>query len=97
MSESLAKVTMKSVIDEQIYPTIIPATKSAAMFLIFLATSNIKLIDIMDPTKAAEIIVYEFMYSICCMLIIITKATTIFAPEDIPSTKGPAMGFSKKV
>ena len=26
-----------------------------------------------------------------------TIATTILAPDEIPSTKGPAMGFSKKV
>ena len=28
---------------------------------------------------------------------IMTRATTIFAPDEIPSTNGPAMGFSKKV
>jgi len=28
---------------------------------------------------------------------IMVKATTIFAPDEIPRTKGPAMGFSKKV
>jgi len=28
---------------------------------------------------------------------IIVNATTIFAPEEMPSTKGPAMGLEKKV
>ena len=28
---------------------------------------------------------------------IIVKATAIFAPEDIPNTKGPAIGFEKNV
>ena len=28
---------------------------------------------------------------------IITSATNSLAPEEIPSTKGPAMGFAKKV
>ena len=97
MSESLAKVTMKSVTAEQMYPIMIPATRRAAMFFMRLATRRMNPMDTRDPTKAAAISEYEFMVYPRLRLNIIIKATTIFAPDEIPSTNGPAMGLPKKV
>ena len=52
---------------------------------------------ISDPTKAAATIPAEFNMMLRCRQTIIVSATTSFAPEEIPSTYGPAIGFWKKL
>ena len=49
------------------------------------------------PANAAVIIPAEFTILPLPREKTMTSATTIFAPEEIPSTKGPAMGLWKKV
>ena len=53
--------------------------------------------EIMEPAKAARIMPPEPMTIPLPRRNTITRETTSFAPEEIPSTKGPAMGFAKKV
>lgn len=48
------------------------------------------------PANAAVIIPAEFTILPLPREKTMTSATTIFAPEEIPSTKGPAMGLWKK-
>lgn len=67
------------------------------MFFILRAKSKINPIEIIEPINAAIISVHEETCIVIFRNHIIVKATTIFAPEDIPSTNGPAMGFSKNV
>ena len=74
-----------------------PATRRAAMFLITLATARIKPVAARAPANAAAIITKEEMLPICFRKMIITAATASLAPEEIPRTKGPAIGFSKNV
>ena len=49
------------------------------------------------PANAAVIIPAEFTILPLPRKKTMTSATTIFAPEEIPSTKGPAIGLWKKV
>ena len=51
----------------------------------------------MAPTKAAAIITTELESSPRWRKRIMVMATTSFAPEEMPSTKGPAMGLAKNV
>ena len=51
----------------------------------------------MDPMKAPKISVMDPAVTPRLSSPIITRDTTSFAPEDIPRTKGPAMGLAKKV
>ena len=51
----------------------------------------------MAPRKAAPIMTQEFMMSPCPRNRIMKIETASFAPEEIPRTKGPAMGFEKNV
>ena len=51
----------------------------------------------MAPAKAARINITEPATRPFPSKKIITSAVISFAPEEIPSTKGPAMGFAKKV
>ena len=60
-------------------------------------TTRIKAVDIMAPAKAARISAQEEAFPNLPIKRIITIATHIFAPEEMPSTKGPAMGFPKNV
>ena len=52
--------------------------------------------DIIEPAKAAMISAAEDTAPSLLKKKIMVTATTIFAPEEMPSTKGPAMGFPKK-
>ena len=67
------------------------------MFFILREKSKINPIEIMEPINAAIISVHDETFIVSFKNHIIVKATTIFAPEDIPSTNGPAIGFSKNV
>ena len=51
----------------------------------------------MAPMKAASIMMPEEMVSSFWRQAIISRATESLAPEEMPSTKGPAMGFAKNV
>ena len=51
--------------------------------------------EIIAPVNAAKIINTEVILIPLPNKNTITSATTIFAPEEIPSTKGPAMGLWK--
>ena len=53
--------------------------------------------DTMAPRNAARIMVQEFMISPCPRNTTIKTDTTSFAPDEIPRTKGPAIGFEKNV
>lgn len=97
MLSSLAKVTTKSVIAEHIYPIITPDIISTEGFFTFLAISNTKPIDAMDPIKAETIIMVEFKLPLLLMTKTMVKATVNLAPDEIPRIYGPAMGLLKKV
>lgn len=53
--------------------------------------------DIIDPINAARIIVVDVTLIFFPIKKTITRATTILAPEEIPRTKGPAIGLLKNV
>ena len=97
ISESSANVMTNSVRAVQIFPTMIPATRSDAMLCTRLDTASMNRVAIIEPTKAAAMSVNDEMCSIVCIMKMSTNATTIFAPDEIPSTKGPAIGFLKNV
>ena len=73
-----------------------PHTIKKDICLVLAERIKINPMESMEPKKAARINVTEFNNSPCCKKKIIVNATTNFAPEEIPSTKGPAMGFEKK-
>ena len=75
----------------------IPPTKSDAICWIFRDISKINPVDNKDPINAASTSTPDEKCPICFRNIIIVNATTILAPEEIPSTNGPAIGFEKKV
>ena len=59
--------------------------------------ASTKTMDRIAPTNAAVIIISELN---CIALLkerIISSATASLAPDEIPSTKGPAIGFLKKL
>ena len=94
---SSANVTAISVIAEQTYPIITPQTTKRAMLLSFLLASRTRPMESIAPQNAAATIAAEFKTIPFPRDIIITSATKSFAPEEIPRTKGPAIGFPKKV
>ena len=97
MLESSAKATRKSVMAEQMYPIITPATTSRDICRTRREISSTKAMDSMAPTKAAAIMPQELMTRPRLKRPIITRDTATFDPEEIPRTKGPAMGLAKKV
>ena len=74
-----------------------PATMSMAMPGMRFETSSTKLMDIMAPANAAMIMTIEPMWMPAPRKITMTMATTSFAPDEMPSTNGPAMGLWKNV
>ena len=52
--------------------------------------------EIREPTKAARIMTAEPAVSPFPRRKIIVRATVSFAPEEIPRTKGPAIGIVEK-
>ena len=97
MFESSANVTIKSVIAEQMYPIITPHITSIDIFFTRPDTSSINPMDNIAPTNADIISVAELTAIPCPRNTIMATDTVSFAPDDIPSTNGPAMGFPKKV
>jgi hypothetical protein len=67
------------------------------MLAIFLAKTRTNISVSSEPIKAAAILSHMGTVSIYLSRNIITRPTTILAPEDMPRTKGPAIGFLKKV
>ena len=63
----------------------------------FLAIRSTNPMDSIAPRNAARISSPELTRIVFPSKNTITSATTIFAPEEIPSTKGPAMGLWKNV
>ena len=63
----------------------------------FFATSSTNPIEIMEPINAAIIIAADPMEIDLLRKKIISRATTSLAPDEIPSTKGPAIGLLKNV
>ena len=61
------------------------------------ASSRMKPMETMDPTKAPAISDMELMTMPRLRKNTITRDTVSLAPEEMPSTKGPAMGLAKKV
>ena len=94
---SSAKVTAISVIAEQTYPIITPQTTSSAMLLSFRLASRTMAMESIAPQKAAATIAAECRTMPFPREKIITSATKSLAPEEMPSAKGPAIGFPKKV
>ena len=82
---------------EHMYPIMTPATSSVDMVESRRLMRRMKPVDIMEPTKAAMISTVEDMAPKWVMKKIIAIATTSFAPWEIPSTKGPAIGLAKNV
>ena len=67
------------------------------MWLTARDTTSMKAVDIMAPANAARIRAHEEADPNRSMRMIMTTATHILAPEEMPSTKGPAMGLPKNV
>ena len=97
MSESSAKVTIKSVTAEQIYPIITPIRTRNDMFFTRGDRASTINIDTKDPTNAARIRSSDVSARANFRKKIITTATNSLAPDEIPSTKGPAIGLWKNV
>ena len=74
-----------------------PATSSTAMCLSRRDRIRMKPTDSSEPAKAARISARPETEPSFSRKKIIVSATVIFAPEEMPSTKGPAMGLLKKV
>ena len=86
MLESSAKVTTKSVTAEQILPIMTPQMTRMDIFRALLEIARTKPMEIMEPRKAAAIIPAEPRAMPRCRAKISTRATTSFAPEEMPST-----------
>ena len=74
-----------------------PHTTSTDICRTRLAITSTKPMEIIDPAKAARIMAAEPIKRPFPRNRIMTRATTSLAPEEIPRTKGPAIGFAKKV
>lgn len=90
-------MTTKSVIAEQIYPIMTPLMTNMDILWTFFATRRTNPMEIIDPMKAAIIIAADPIEIDLLRKKIIRSATTSLAPEEIPSTKGPAIGLLKNV
>ena len=60
-------------------------------------TSSTNPMDRPAPRKAAAIMPPELTANPVCRVQIMYRATVSLAPEEMPSTKGPASGLAKKV
>ena len=94
---SSAKVTQKSVTALQIYPTIMPMTSSMDILRTFCENSKTRMVIIKDPRNAARIRTTEPAPARYWAKKIMVTPTTSFAPLEMPSTKGPAIGLRKNV
>ena len=74
-----------------------PHTTNTDICRIRFAITRTKPMESMEPAKAAMIMVAEPIKSPFPRNRIMTSATTSWAPEEMPRTNGPAMGFAKNV
>ena len=95
--ESFANVRKISVTALQKYPIRTPLMIRMVELPDTPDTRRTNAIDIIAPAKAAPIIPQEFSTIPFSSSRIIMIATKSFAPEETPSTKGPARGLRKKV
>ena len=95
ISESAAKLSKKSVAAEQIYPIMMPATRRAAIWRTRLETASKKPSETSEPRKAASTSASELVARFRAKKSIMQSATASRAPEETPSTQGPAIGFAK--
>ena len=70
-----------------------PLTTSIDMLLTFLEMISTKPIESIAPKNAAAIMASELTRMAFPSKNTITSATIILAPDDMPSTKGPAIGL----
>ena len=87
----------KSVTAEQIYPVIIPQITSMLMLRVLDEITSTKDMTMIAPAKAEPIIPAEPMLLPLERANKSARATVSFAPDEMPSTKGPTIGLSKKV
>ena len=85
--------TTNSVTAEHMWPIMTPLTTSIDMLLTFLEMISTKPIESIAPKNAAAIMASELTRMAFPSKNTITSATTILAPDDMPSTKGPAIGL----
>lgn len=97
ISESSANVTIKSVMAEHMYPIVTPHTTSIDILCIFLEISSMNPRESIEPIKEAVIIMNEPVLLKKLIDAINAIDTTSFAPDEIPSTNGPAIGLWKRV
>ena len=97
ISASSAKVTAKSVTAEQIYPIMTPQTTRDAILLTRPDSRSTSPVATMAPPKAPRIMARELTGIPLPRQKIIRNETASSAPEEIPRTKGLAMGLAKKV
>ena len=93
ISESSANVTTKSVTAEQIYPIMTPLTTSIDICRSFFEIRSTNPMEIIAPANAARISANELIFNAFPRKNTMTSATTSFAPEEMPSTNGPASGL----
>ena len=74
-----------------------PLTTNMDICFTFLEIRRTNPIEIKEPINAAMIIAADPMEIDLLRKKIISRATTSLAPEEIPSTKGPAIGLLKNV
>ena len=75
----------------------IPMTRSMDIFRARWEKRSTTPVMTNDPAKAERTISAEDTWETNRAAKMMVKLTTIFAPEEMPSTKGPAMGLRKKV
>ena len=82
---------------EQRSPIITPQITSTAICRIRRETSSTSPIDAIAPKKADPTIIHEVIIPPLPKTPTSSKDTASLAPEEIPNTKGLAIGLSKKV
>lgn len=97
ISSSLAKFMRRSVSAEQIYPVIIPAMRRTGILFALKENKRTISIEIKDPIKDENTLKPTGIIPITPEKTTVQKARNILAPDEIPSTKGPAIGFLKNV
>ena len=70
---------------------------SMLICFVLLDSSRMNPMDSMEPTNAPAISVMDPAAVPRLSRKIISSATVSLAPDEMPNTKGPAMGFAKKV
>ena len=72
-------------------------TNSMDIFFTFPVNSSTASIESIDPTNAATTVSESGIELNIPFIAMVTMARNIFAPDEMPSTNGPAIGLRKKV